>query len=619
MLADNIVFLREAHPAVYQAVKAWEKMNQAPKVFVETAKDGNLTLKYVGDEHSIYVHSKYNPIREAQAIVDKFSEDQDMDEHTHVVFYGIGLGYHIDYFILRYPMVSYTIIEPSAEILACYLARKILKKSLNKKLLMLQCGNQADVLYAKAMQSKDKNLLICELPAYPQIFKAEYAGFLSEFKRIIKEQRSSLHTNFAYKKRWIINSVNNFKVVLKTPNILVENHDFAKGKSALLVAAGPSLDLEIENLKKIKADGLAYIFSVGSAINTLIYHGIEPDGICTYDPSERNQVVFNKINELGIDAIPMIFGSSVGYEVLEQYQGPKYHMITNQDTVAAYFLKTENGEPIEMVRDAPSIAVVTLELLVKLGFSQIILVGQNLAYTEEKSYSSEIDYITDEMRETMLKSDGVFTAAVDGNLVKTTESFLSMKSQLEHTIGKYEATVINTTIGGAKVEGTIFKTLAQLISEELVISSVCDFPLSQIKQTQKYDQAYAFAQIEKIKGDYQEYQNLISGIKSCLLELHDLTRMNQEKEALQTHIKMDRQIKAMEENPYFKMIALPINRVEYGILVNDIQIIKNEKNHFKKVKSVIEPTELFINLLYTDMNLNNEIMLVLENVIREFA
>lgn len=619
MLADNIVFLREAHPAVYQAVKAWEKMNQAPKVFVETAKDGNLTLKYVGDEQSLYVHSKYNPIREAQAIVDKFAEDQDMDEHTHVVFYGIGLGYHIDYFILRYPLVSYTIIEPSAEILACYLDRKSLKKSLNKKLLMLQCGNQADALYAKVMQSKEKGLLICELPAYPQIFKAEYAGFLSEFKRIIKEQRSSLHTNYAFKKRWIINSINNFKVVLQTPNILLENHDFAKGKSALLVAAGPSLDLEIEYLKIIKAKGLAYIFSVGSAINTLIHHGIEPDGICTYDPSERNQIVFNKINKLGIDAIPMIFGSSVGYEVLEQYQGPKYHMLTNQDTIAAYFLKAESGRPLETVSDAPTIAVVTLEMLAKMGFSKIILVGQNLAYREDKIISGNVDYITDEIRTNTLNGDVVFTEDVNGMMVKTSESFLSMKKQLEHTIDKYKAKVINTTIDGAKIEGTSYRTLAQLISDELVGLNVRDYSLNQIKRTQKYDQAYVHSQLKQLKESYQAYQNLVTGIKNCLLELNDLSWSNQEKEAHQIHLRMDREIRAMEENTFFKIIALPINRVEYGMLVNDIQKTKAEKNYFRKAKSVIKPTESFVNLLYTDMNTYNEIMLVLENIVREFA
>ncbi len=619
MLADNILFLREEYPSIYQCVKKWEELEGKASFFLENAKDGHLTLRYEKDEKTVYLHSKYNPIREAEAIIDKLADDEKIDEQTHVVFYGLGLGYHIEVFLLRFPTVSYSIIEPSPEIFAHYLDNKVIKKSINKNIQILQCGNQVDMLYYKAVQTKYKKLVICDLSTYRQIFKENHRKFFADFKRLVKEQRSVLHANYSFKKRWIINSVNNFKCVLKTPNILLEKDSFFNGKQAILVAAGPSLDLEIENLKKIKDAGLAYIFSVGSAINTLIHNGIEPDAMCTYDPTDKNQMVFNKINNLGIKSIPMIFGSSVGYEVLEQYQGPKYHMLTNQDTVAAYFLKTVNGKLIETVSDAPSIAVVTLELLVRMGFSQIILVGQNLAFNEEKTYSSAIDYFTEEMRKTMLKTDVVFTEAVDGSQVKTTESFLNMKRQLEQTIDKYKAKVINTTIGGARIEGASFKTLAQLIGEELLDSRVCDCPISQIKLTEKYDQSYTFAQLEQLKGAYQEYQTLIPGIKSCLLELQDLTRMNQEKEAFQTHLKMDRQIKTMEENIFFKMIALPINRVEYGILVNDIQIIKTEKNQLKKIKSVIKPTESFINLLYTEMNLCNEIMLVFDNVIREFA
>ena len=144
-----------------------------------------------------------------------------------------------------------------------------------------------------------------------------------------------------------------------------------KGKPAMLVAAGPSLNEEIENIRYIKENGLAYIFSVGSAINTLIYHNIYPDAACTYDPTVNNQKVFAKVKEKNIKDIPMIFGSSVGYETLIDYPGKKYHMITSQDTVSNYYLKTEEEDRLDIVLDAPSIAVVTLQLLYVLGFNPV--------------------------------------------------------------------------------------------------------------------------------------------------------------------------------------------------------------------------------------------------------
>lgn len=70
-----------------------------------------------------------------------------------------------------------------------------------------------------------------------------------------------------------------------------------EGKPAIIVAAGPSLSEEFEHLKFIKENGLAYIFSVGSAINALIEHGIYPDAACTYDPKERNQNVIRIIKD----------------------------------------------------------------------------------------------------------------------------------------------------------------------------------------------------------------------------------------------------------------------------------------------------------------------------------
>lgn len=618
MLADNINFLREQYPLVYQAVKEWETLVQIKTIMPEVARDGNLTLKFQLNDQSIYIHSKYNPLREAAAVIDKLIETEDINENTQLVFYGVGMGYHIEEFISRYPDVSYSIIEPSVEILSIYLDNKIIKKSLNKNLLMFQCGNKVDDLYNKSVQLRDKNLIICDLPAYKQFMHDEYLAFLNDFRQIVKAQRSALHTNMAFKKRWIINSVNNLKIVLQTPNILLEDHTFLKDKTAILVAAGPSLDLEIENLKKIKAEGLAYIFSVGTAINTLIENNVYPDAICTYDPKEENQLVFKKINEKGISSIPMIFGSSVGYEVLEQYQGTKIHMLTSQDTVADYFLKAESGALFGTVTDAPSIAIVTLELLEKLEFGLIVLVGQNLAFTEEKTYSSGIDYMTAEMQSQMLQGDGEFVESVDGQQIKTTESFSNMRHHMERIIEKFNTRVINTTIGGAKIKGTQFQLFSEIISDELSDSVALNTPLNTFNQTQKYDRNYAVSQLIKLKKCYLEYQKQISEIKICLREMEEFARKVQEKEMFKMHTKMDQQIRLMEKNTFFRILALPINRVEYSILSNEIQPIKAEQNKFKKAVSVIKPTNVFVDLLFSQMAMNDQIMLVLENVIRDY-
>lgn len=58
---------------------------------------------------------------------------------------------------------------------------------------------------------------------------------------------------------------------------------------AVLVAAGPSLDDNIEYLKDIK--GKAFILAVDSAIRMCEEHHIKPDGFATIDP-QKQEVLF---------------------------------------------------------------------------------------------------------------------------------------------------------------------------------------------------------------------------------------------------------------------------------------------------------------------------------------
>ncbi len=46
----------------------------------------------------VYLHSKYNPIREGETIVNQYSN---IEDNTTIIFYGVGLGYHIDLFLKK--------------------------------------------------------------------------------------------------------------------------------------------------------------------------------------------------------------------------------------------------------------------------------------------------------------------------------------------------------------------------------------------------------------------------------------------------------------------------------------------------------------------------------------
>lgn len=611
MLADNIVYLRKENPILYEALIKKAEDKSEPTVILEDTKNNKKTLIIKKNEKLLYLHSKYDPIREAELIIDMLEEKEEIFEDTHVIFYGLGLGYHVDAFLKRYPKNEFSIYEPSMEVLMHYLDQTPLKSLPLKRLKNIQCEcdeSKLNVFFKTFITGGNKKHIICDLPPYQKIFGEEYQLFLNKFRDEIKSMRSSIHTNYAFKKRWIFNSVKNFKEVLGSPNILMENNAVFKGQKAILVSAGPSLDFEIENLKFIKERKLAYIFTVGSAINTLIHHDLFPDAMCTYDPTERSQLVFDKANEMGIKTIPMIFGSSVGFETLQSYPGRKYHMITSQDRVSHYFLREKNGQALISVSDAPSIAVVVLELLHKLGFKEIFLVGQNLAYLNKKNYADGIEYYENEE---INYDDSKKAEDVLGRAVYTTDSYLLMKKMMEVHIKNLNMNVINTTKGGIKIEGTQYIEMNEVIKETLKNSIVDTEAFENIIESGIYDQVYIKHQLIKMIDAYKRYQVLLSLLQQQIYKLDGLVVNRNTKQANIMHKKIDGLIVELEVNDFAKVFALPMNRVEQEVLAMNIQQIKKEKNELKKIRELIPRLGGFINLLYGDSQLNQQIIEIL--------
>lgn len=604
MLTDNTIYLRDNFPLLYNGIK--DKDNKIKDIYisVEDTKDKNKTLQIKDKEgQSIYLHSKYNPIREAQAIINKFKEKENIDENTHIIFYGLGLGYHIDLFIKEYPDVDFSLYEPSVEIFNYFLENRNLKDYSRGNLKSIQCEYNNQILeefLTKIIKKIDKRILIIDLPIYGKVFPEEYNKFFTRLKEIIKGTRSSIHTNLAFQKRWIINSMKNLKEVLNTPNILIEKKGQFKGKPAILVAAGPSLNEEIENIRYIKENGLAYIFSVGSAINTLIHHDIYPDAATTYDPTEKNQIVFEMAKDRKIKDISMIFGTSVGYETLENYLGNKYHMITSQDTVSNYFLKNKYNENIGLVQDAPSIAVVTLQLLYTLGFNHIILIGQNLAYRGKERHSAGVSY-TKEVSEEEIKN-GIWIKDVYGKEVLTNEGFNRMRQQMEYYI-KYlpNIEVINTTKGGAHIEGTDFVELETLIENNLKERVVEENWLD--GNNTNYDKEYLELQLKKMDRAYENALKINKEYNNILNKIEKAINNRNFKQAENLYIKLDKQLRKVERNDFYKTFILPMNRVQYKILADSIDSLNEVKDPYEKGLKIVGSFRGFISVCVNDMNM----------------
>lgn len=237
---------------------------------------------------------------------------------------------------------------------------------------------------------------------------------------------------------------------------------------AILVSAGPSLDKNIDDLKK--AEGRAFILAVDSAARALENHHINYNLVTTGD-AEKEYSVFEDDRTR---TKPLIAEISSNYKIIENWKGRLFFDQASmgyvlQQSILNGVLPHELGD----VETGGSISTNAFSILMSLGFKTIVLVGQDLAFTGGKGH---VDGYSDQESEEELKERGIEQVeGWDGSVLTTDAQMRYYVRWFEKKIEavKDDITVIDATEGGAKIQGAINMTLNEVIESRC--ESACDF------------------------------------------------------------------------------------------------------------------------------------------------
>lgn len=592
ILTENLNILARCFPEAKRALEAQSSLPpqlRLSRIDPPQSKFPTLTVEKEGK--SLYIHSKYNPYEEAERLLDGYA----IDSTRHVFFYGMGLGYHLEVFARRFPEVKYTVFEPFPEIAAQCLAIRKLMEMGGKNLQGFYTGNTFEGTARFLMNfvnSVNEQVLFIPLPSYERIFAEQYREFVKLFEEIVFMKRTYINTSLKYQKKWMGNAIRNFKYLLETPSIFTCKRFY--DKPAVIVAAGPSVMDEIENLRHIKEKGLAYIFAAGSGLHPLLNHDILPDAAFSYDPND-NTLVFQPVLERHIDSIPLCFGSSVGFSRLNDYPGPKYHFILSADTLSLYYLKEVDGKVPEPVLDSPTITAVILQIVCKLGCNPIILVGQNLAFRGDMRYASGISYYDPRVTEEWLK-DAYLVEDVSGGQVYTNDSYRLMRENLEVLIQLYQdKEFINTTRGGARIKGAPFIPMEEVIRKYL-IEGVATDPWPK-ENAQSYDIPYLLRQQEVMEREYLAFKTIRQGISESFQQMVALVQKRYHSKLETTLNQFNKQLKALTGNQFFRVFLEKLVQLQVEQLNRQMPEIAAETDLIAKAKRIGEVFAPFIQAL----------------------
>lgn len=297
------------------------------------------------------------------------------------------------------------------------------------------------------------------LPNYATLYEEEFKWFWNQMKHCAEIGQISYTTNTLFANYMITNALCNSKYLPDCCSTVQLVNYIPKGIPAIMVAAGPSLDKNVRELKRAK--NKAIIIAVDRAVRPLVNAGIIPDLIAIIDcikPAELLQIE-------GTENVPLVSSMVAMPVVLDYNKGRKIFFMENLEFVNKIF--DMNDVPFKPVHTGGSVATTAFSLMYMVGIDNIILVGQDLAYSGETRYA----------KGSFGNSENTGTASgsivVEGNYEKEINTSQDLKMYIDwyknfiQGAKKYRENlrVINATEGGAKIEGTEIMTLKEAIDE----------------------------------------------------------------------------------------------------------------------------------------------------------
>ncbi len=452
---------------------------------IKEAKSGDSILFKDG----IAVDDPVDPVWNA---LERYNKLEEKSNKGITILYGFGLGYVLKEFAKRYNG-KIIVYEPNLEILRIVFELADFTQELaNKKIRITADYDDIRAAYL-ALFFKDYKLNIVPLNYYENDSAENSAVFKEEIEKIHGTYQSNYRNLMEKGQKWTLSLFNNLPQVYKYQDLHALK-DKSRGKTAVIISAGPSLDKNIQELRAYRDK--VVVFCVGTALKTSLKYGIIPDFAVVIEtsPNTLKQIDVPEISEINVINATNVFNGVFNVK-------PKcflnYHL--NKDA-ASIWLGELLQVPLKEYETAGTVSIIALFSAKMMGMDKIILIGQDLAYTNNQCYSKDSlygGYSLDEKKFVSISDRDKFKNEVDvednileKHMEKLSENLFYIKglngervisrsdlilfiTYFEEIAEKHgsEIKLVNSTEGGAYIKGyehIKFKEALQKYTDEII-------------------------------------------------------------------------------------------------------------------------------------------------------
>lgn len=477
--------------------KLYMKINSEEKKYDESRRYGIELLE--SREGSLYMqcgnirfNSSYSPQKEAERWIKQF-EYKEYDPV--IIMFGLGTGDFANEVCKMVKKDGYLLIyEPIEEVVEKVLHNIDLSEMISDERVFIIVGEEMfnDLYLWVCMMNTWANLNklhVIEHPVYKDYFESEYKKFITEINKAVMAVNVQGNTEAYFGNDYAYNVAKNLPYLINSNYMFDFYNVFDEEMVGIVVAAGPSLDNNIHVLHEMKNKAL--IIATDTSLKKMHAEGIEPDFVVAIDAQKPIEM----FQDVGFEELPFFCTLECNPEILKLHKGKNIWCNTHElhtklcDRLGIETLNFNVGG---------SVATAAFSILERIGIHTIVLIGQDLAYKDDRTHAGD--------KNEGVKEEGIFY--VKGNqerLVKTRGDWINYLRWYEREISLLpdDIRVINATEGGAYIEGTELMTLQE------VADTLCTKD-NNIKETIK----------KVLETDYSRYNDeIVNFINECISDL----------------------------------------------------------------------------------------------------
>ncbi len=375
VLEENLKHLAQINPNLARKINSISDIKQN----IELGQNEN-------GEYNLFVngfplHSEAGAVAEAKNIVDKVQEIE--LENSVQIVYGVGLCYLLDEFITR-TKGKIILFERNLEILRCALEMVDFTEYFEKHNLKIidDLKDLSEIL--TEISDKDTKINVSFLNSY-------FLAYKEDIYKVVQEIEYSHGQHFAQEamimevgENCILNSLDNLEK-MQNSFIVSDFKNKGKGKVALVVGAGPSLSKNIEILKKHRDKFI--IFSVGASYKTLKNNGITADFLFITEPRDTSgQLIDCDTSDTVLIAEPFTHTSTWNLNTKS-----KITFLSQNNFLNDWILKSLSLSHLKLSTSG-TVTFMALIMADFMNFDKIVLLGQDLAYSDASCYAKGSAY-----------------------------------------------------------------------------------------------------------------------------------------------------------------------------------------------------------------------------------